>query len=540
MRSRKLLALLFCLITFPAIAGYMTLLGAGVGNISPTVSWVAGTDAFPDTSLTYSGPSLSTMFDSTGKLTYKPNNLALNTAALGTQSVTVQVGTNYLISFASGGGSIALSGAGAGTVTSASPVKITASTTTLTLTVTGTVTNAVVAAVTWETLPSQRPGDQVITTSSAYYGPRIDYDPNTLAVKGLLIEEARTNRALWSSDLSNAAWGLSDTTGTLPTVTANAGAALTGLNTATKVSINRSNVADRNGVYQLFTGTAVPYTGTFWVKAFDVGDVGKQITVRPFDGTTVGTVATITLTSSYQQVSATQTMAAVVCTFLVGYTENVGSQTGAISFLVSGGQIEAGSFATSYIPTAAASVTRVADVAQFTGPALTALQGIAGAAIVEMTALPGATAGSGIIIGGASGVAFMFENSNTVAVTYDVSSSPTLAAATAGTSSFTGGIRAGVSWNANARSVVLGGGTVGTVASGFTGSRTSVGLGSYAGGSQPANGWYQSFAIYNQRLPDATLQAKSVVGASYAANDNGIRYAFADNDNLPIHWRVAL
>ena len=42
------------------------------------------------------------------------------------------------------------------------------------------------------------------------------------------------------------------------------------------------------------------------------------------------------------------------------------------------------------------------------------------------------------------------------------------------------------------------------------------------------------------RLPDATLQVKSVVGASYAANDNGIRYAFADNDNLPVHWRVAL
>jgi len=115
MRSRKLLALLFCLITFPAIAGYMTLLGAGVGSIAPVVSWVSTTDpTFPSSSLTYSGPSLSTMFDSTGKLTYKPNNLALNTATLGTQSVTVQVGTNYLISFASGGGSIALSGAGAG------------------------------------------------------------------------------------------------------------------------------------------------------------------------------------------------------------------------------------------------------------------------------------------------------------------------------------------------------------------------------------------------------------------------------------------
>ena len=56
------------------------------------------------------------------------------------------------------------------------------------------------------------------------------------------------------------------------------------------------------------------------------------------------------------------------------------------------------------------------------------------------------------------------------------------------------------------------------------------------------NGHVASFAIYNQRLPDATLQAKSVVGASYAANDNVNPFApkFAANDNLPVHWRIAL
>ena len=113
MRSRKLLALIFTLLAIaPALAGY-TLLGAGVGSIQPVVSWVSTTDpTFPGSSLTFSRTSLATMFDSTGKLTYAPNNLALNTATLGTQSVTVQVGVNYLISFASGGGSIALSGAG--------------------------------------------------------------------------------------------------------------------------------------------------------------------------------------------------------------------------------------------------------------------------------------------------------------------------------------------------------------------------------------------------------------------------------------------
>ena len=101
MRSRKLLALIFSLLAIaPALAGYMTLLGAGVGSIQPVASWVSTTDpTFPSTSLTYSGPSLSTMFDSTGKLTYKPNNLltysnTFSNAAWTKQNVTISSGVS--------------------------------------------------------------------------------------------------------------------------------------------------------------------------------------------------------------------------------------------------------------------------------------------------------------------------------------------------------------------------------------------------------------------------------------------------------------
>jgi hypothetical protein len=145
----------------------------------------------PPSLYTYVGPSLRTITDATGAITYAPNNLLLNSVTLSTQSVTTSA-ISYIVSF-TGTGSIALSGAATGTVSN-SPgfLKIMPTAGTLTLTVSGSVTKAVVAAITYETTP--RPGDQVITTSAAYYGPAFDYTygVGTPAI-GLRIEEARTN-----------------------------------------------------------------------------------------------------------------------------------------------------------------------------------------------------------------------------------------------------------------------------------------------------------------------------------------------------------
>ena len=54
---------------------------------------------------------------------------------------------------------------------------------------------ATLSAVTYETAP--RPGDQVITGASAYYGPRFDYPGGS--ADGLLVEDARTNLYLNSA-----------------------------------------------------------------------------------------------------------------------------------------------------------------------------------------------------------------------------------------------------------------------------------------------------------------------------------------------------
>jgi hypothetical protein len=61
---------------------------------------------------------------------------------------------------------------------------------------------ATLSAVTYETTP--RAGDQVITTSAAYYGPRFEYNPVTLSAVGLHKEAAATNILLNSkSDGTN-------------------------------------------------------------------------------------------------------------------------------------------------------------------------------------------------------------------------------------------------------------------------------------------------------------------------------------------------
>ena len=129
-------------------------------------------------------------------------------------------------------------------------------------------------------------------------------------------------------------------------------------------------------------------------------------------------------------------------------------------------------------------------------------------------------------------------NATTLLSTSAAGNSQTL---TVSAGTFLANYRVGVAYSASGFSLGANGATA-TSARDFI-SPTTV----YVGGSNgtanlTGNNHLRSFAIYNQRLSDPTLQAKSVVGASYAANDNVNPFApkFAANDNLPVHWRIAL
>jgi hypothetical protein len=148
-----------------------------------------GVRAFPYTATRASN---AMMWDSQGRLVWAPANMLLNSASLSTQSVTVSSGAPYTLSFY-GTGEIVLSDGGSGTLTGTGAndrvsLSFTASTTSVTFTVTGTVTNAQL-----EMTGIDSPKPYNATTGTAYYGPRLDYNPATGAARGLLVEAVATN-----------------------------------------------------------------------------------------------------------------------------------------------------------------------------------------------------------------------------------------------------------------------------------------------------------------------------------------------------------
>ena len=208
--------------------------------------------------------------------------------------------------------------------------------------------------------------------------PRFDYNPVTLACKGLLIEEQRANLLTYSQEFDNAAWGKSGAT-----VTANQIVAPDGNTTGDYLN---STAAFQFIRQSLGTTTAnAAYALSIYVKPVS-GSV--SITLGLGDATSsnlVRTTFTLSGAGSFGNPTISGTAAAVLrnievagngwyrCT-LVGTANTtalwaylqITSSTSSV-FGIWGAQVEAGSFPTSYIPTTTTALTRNADVAVMTG-----------------------------------------------------------------------------------------------------------------------------------------------------------------------------
>lgn len=196
--------------------------------------------------------------------------------------------------------------------------------------------------------------------------PRFDYDPVTLAPKGLLIEETRANLLANSNDFANGTyWAVNGT----PTILANQVSSPDGTTNACTMEV--TGASSGFGVYNTISYAAGTYTATLYFKRISgnivvrlgFGGNSSRIditTLAIIDGTnSVGTVA-LGPNGFYRfTVVATTTASSPVNIY------SIGSNTGKMAFY--GCQVEAAAFATSYIPTTTTSLTRNADVAIMTG-----------------------------------------------------------------------------------------------------------------------------------------------------------------------------
>lgn len=221
--------------------------------------------------------------------------------------------------------------------------------------------------------------------------PRFDYDPDTLAAQGLLIEEARTNLIFPSEDFANATYTPTNITGVV-----NAAVAPNGATTADElvedgatgahgflgpvVNLANATVYTCSIFAKVKSGTRGLFIYGQNVSAYSATNAGAKFTVS---GTVISAGAVYgTSTNSVQSVGngwyrCTVTFPATVAAnagqnLRIVLDNGTGTPTagaasytgdGTSGFFVWGAQLETGAFPTSYIPTTTTALTRAADVA---------------------------------------------------------------------------------------------------------------------------------------------------------------------------------
>jgi len=213
----------------------------------------------------------------------------------------------------------------------------------------------------------------------------------TATAKGLLIEEQRTNLVTYSEDFSNAAW-----INTSASFNTNSAIAPDGATTADKIIIANGvqlGALTGAGVRQQPSkaATSITYTESVFAKAAEFNSV--MLFMANGAGSNGGRCTFNLATGTYSSLTtfgsgfsgATASIESVGngwyrCIFIVTSDTDTSIRSGILpvdtvattgngtsGIFIWGAQLEAGSFATSYIPTVASQVTRNADSASMLG-----------------------------------------------------------------------------------------------------------------------------------------------------------------------------
>jgi hypothetical protein len=378
------------------------------------------------------------------------------------------------------------------------------------------------------------PGPYVATTASAYYGPRFDYDPVTLAPRGLLIEEARTNVLTYSEQFNGPAW-----VSFAASVSVDVTAAPSGVTVADKIT--EAAGAANQSVYNGNTAPFSTVTASIYFKSSErtfahlsvSGGGSAQWFAATFNLTTgvvtqqlagaSGTISGATITNAgngwYRCTVTGITGASAASTFVYCGPSTTATPTpgsfGVLAYsgtagsgiFAYGAQLEAGAFATSYIPTVASTVTRNAENAVMTGTNFSSWynqsEGVFianGTALVESSTTGywnvNATAGVN-----ANSMYSAFADARQLRV-FDGVGAEQVSIASSGVTALVYA-KTAAAYKLNDFAVSTNGGAVATDTSGTLPAPTQMFIGSSNGAY---NGWIAQIAYYNTRLPNTQLQ----------------------------------
>ena len=213
------------------------------------------------------------------------------------------------------------------------------------------------------------------------YPARFDYDPVTLAPKGILIEEQRTNLLAYSQDWTNAAWAKTNITVTAaatasPDGTTNAQRLQATATAATNVSTAGIAVAATSASFSVYVkqGSSATTANSFAIRNSTtatnliLGTLNYSTGIWTYSTGSTG-VTVSNAGNGWWRLQISASTGITSGDVIIAYTGFLGASATAGDHLFAyGAQLEAGAFATSYIPTVASQVTRSADVCSIVAP----------------------------------------------------------------------------------------------------------------------------------------------------------------------------